>query len=165
MQNAKLSERNSRFCTLHFARCTSVGFTLVELLVTISIAAMIAGLSISTFVSFSRTNFVEGNTEAIVSQLRQAQSQTVNALNGDQYGVHITSTSSTLFVGSAYQSGNASNTVFSFYSGVIAIATPSDFVFQKLWGTTTSGTISVYASSNQSITRTISVGQSIISVK
>jgi prepilin-type N-terminal cleavage/methylation domain-containing protein len=133
------------------------GISLIELVVVIAIGAVLAALSVSAFVNLSNNDIVESATQAIVSQLRTAQRDAVESLGDSTYGIHITSSQAIFFVGSTYQNGLSSNVVFSFPANVTASATPSDFVFQKISGTTTSGTIQIYVSSNHNYEKTISI--------
>jgi Tfp pilus assembly protein FimT len=133
------------------------GITLAELLISVAIAGILIGISVAAFVNLSNTDQILGASQEILSELRQARSQAVESLADSAYGVHFTSSSVTLFAGTTYQSGAAGNAVLPLPSNITISASPTDFVFSKISGTTTSGTIQAYISSNSSYAKTISV--------
>lgn len=132
--------------------------TLGEILVSLAIVVIMASLSVSAFSNLRSSSLVQSASQEILSQMRFARSQSVESLGNSLYGVHIDATSTALFTGPLYQSGASSNVLLILPIGITASATPPDFVFQKISGNTTSGTIEVYVSSNPSFSKTISVG-------
>jgi Tfp pilus assembly protein FimT len=133
------------------------GISLVELIIAIAIAGFLVGIAVTAFANLSNTDLVESSTQEVLSTLREAQSQAVESLADSAYGVHFTGSSAILFAGAIYQSGAAGNMTLELPSSVTASATPSNFVFQKISGTTTSGTIQLFVSSHASYEKTISV--------
>lgn len=136
------------------------GISLIELVIALAIAGVLIGLSFAAFANLSTTDLMEGATQEILSELRQAQNQSVESLANSTYGVHFTISSATLFVGTTYQSGAAGNIVLNLPPNITASATPSDFVFAQVSGTTNSGIIQVYVSSNPNYSQTIDVAPS-----
>ena len=133
------------------------GISLVELIVVITIGMIITTLSVSAFVNLSNSNLIEAASQSLLSEFRQAYSDSIESLANTTYGVHIATSSATIFSGTTYQNGANGNVVFTFPNNVTASATPSNFVFQQISGTTTSGIIQVYISSNPNYERTILV--------
>jgi prepilin-type N-terminal cleavage/methylation domain-containing protein len=133
------------------------GLSLVELIIVLAIAGILLGISAAAFVNLSNTDLILAASQEVVSGLRQAQSQARSGLGDSAYGIHFTSSSATLFAGTTYQDGAGGNAVLPLPANISISASPSDFVFQKISGTTTSGTIQVYLSSHSSYEKTISV--------
>ena len=133
------------------------GIGLVELLVALAIAGIVTAMSVAAFSNLRNTDLVESASQEVVSALNQAGKWTIEGLNNSVYGVHIDPSAVTIFTGSTYQNASNSNIVTPLPVGIFASATPADYFFQRIYGTTTSGTIQVYVSSNQSYVRTINV--------
>jgi prepilin-type N-terminal cleavage/methylation domain-containing protein len=93
------------------------GFTLVELLVSMGILALIFGLS-SVNISQLPSNTVQStNLDTLKSDIRSQQ--TLSMSNDSSYGVHFESNSYTLFKGDSYTQGLNANTVISLDSGIV----------------------------------------------
>jgi len=131
--------------------------SLAELLVVIAIGIVVTTLSVSGFINLSNSDLIEAASQSLLSEFRQAYSDSIESLANSTYGIHVATSSATRFVGTTYQNGANGNVVFTFPNNVTASATPSNFVFQQISGTTTSGIIQVYISSNPNYERTILV--------
>src|SRR5262245_7888733 len=123
------------------------GITLTEILLVTAIMLVLLVLTIETFNRLGATRALDTNTQAIVLELEKARSLTLASKNEAQFGVHIASTSVTLFQGSSYSAGASSNVEVFFnpavsISGAALAGGGSDVVFQRLTGkTANSGTI------------------------
>lgn len=134
------------------------GFTFVEVLVTLGIIAIVMGVSITSFVSYSKKQSLEAGTAALVAALRDARAQTLASVGGTQYGVNIEQRQFTFFQGSSYSTSSPSNEPFVFGSHVVASSTRPYFVFQRITGNAVaSGTIDVYLDSDPSTKRSVKV--------
>ena len=139
------------------------GVTLTEIIVVIAIMVILLALTIETFNSLGATRALDTNTQGIVLELAKARSLTLASKNEKQYGVHIASTSVTLFEGTTYSVGSASSTITYFNPSVSISALSltgggSDIVFDRLTGKTAEpGTITVSISGKLSGTKTIAV--------
>ena len=117
----------------------SKGFTILEILISLSVLAIIAVIILTTFVSFRKSQALVLDTDTVVAVLRQARNQTIASKNSSAYGVHFASSKVTLFTGSTYSSGSSSNQDFILNStdSVLTISLAgggSDVVFQRLSG-------------------------------
>lgn len=134
------------------------GYSLIELAVVIAITSILAGLSITGFTAFSRSEALDGGTASIVAGLRDARAKTLASVEGSQYGVYMQTDRYTLFKGSSYSASAASNTITFLNSYIKASSTPSTFVFQRVTGNAVaSGTIDVYLITDPLKKRTISI--------
>lgn len=132
------------------------GFTLVELLLSVGIIALLAGLSAPVYVSFQTRNDLEVTSQSIVEMLRRAQTY-ARGVNGDsQWGVAIQSSTAILFKGATYATRDATYDETQTISPSTAVSGLSEIVFSKLDATpSTTGTITLTANTND--TRTITI--------
>jgi prepilin-type N-terminal cleavage/methylation domain-containing protein len=99
------------------------GFTLVEILLTISILAMITAVSLSAFRSVYRSSGARVAAQEVADAFRESRNNTLSSKNDTVYGVYVGTSSVTRFVGDTYTFGNASNTVYTFEAGATATGT------------------------------------------
>ena len=78
------------------------GFTLLEMLLSIAILTLLAGLSVPIYRSFYTKNDLNLSSETLVHALRRAQSESQGVLNDSSRGVYIESGNIRLFSGSSY---------------------------------------------------------------
>ncbi|MSR71570.1 MAG: prepilin-type N-terminal cleavage/methylation domain-containing protein [Candidatus Taylorbacteria bacterium] len=116
------------------------GFSLVEVLIAISIMVVIGALGIVSLVSYGRKENLEMTTAKIQALLEEARSLTLSSRNDMQYGVHLNNHEAVLFQGAIYAISSESNQSFVFSDSVNV---SSDFVgggvdvlFDRLRGTT-----------------------------
>lgn len=132
--------------------CKSRGFTLIELIIVLGIIAVISGIISSTFIESRRVQAVDRDAETVVEVIRSARSKTLSSQNASVYGVHIDSTSVTLFAGLTYVAGAMGNIVTQLTASEIIATTSltgggSDIVFKRLTGETNqNGTITIASS-------------------
>jgi prepilin-type N-terminal cleavage/methylation domain-containing protein len=138
------------------------GFTLIEIVIVIGILGVLSTISMVTFISFKNTQGINKDSEAIVEMLQQARTQTLSSQNASVYGVHFGTTSVTLFAGSTYSAGVATNEVYNFLSADTVLSVTltgggNDVIFSRLTGETTQNGTIVISSTSATITRTVSV--------
>jgi prepilin-type N-terminal cleavage/methylation domain-containing protein len=138
------------------------GYTLLEVLIVISIIGIVASIIISGFREMQFRHELDLNAEKVVEIIREARSRTLSSQNASQYGVHIGTTDLTTFVGTAYVAGTATNVKYNLTGTDTIIAVTltgggSDIVFRRLSGETAQdGTITI-SSSNTGATRVVTV--------
>lgn len=137
-------------------------FTLIELIVSMSIFLIIMGFSGVAYLNIQRNSDLVNQSTQLVSSIRQAQTlvfsgQTLDESNNSNVGIHFDSNSYTLFIGNAYDPFNSTNitTVFP-NSIVLANYLPSaDLIFYAQ-----SGEVSNFDPLANTITITHQDGQS-----
>lgn len=139
------------------------GFSLIELIIVISISMILTAISITTFFSVSEQQSLEKDVNYAIALVEKARLQTVNAKDNSQFGVRFASSSVTLFQGTAYVAGSSTNTIFSL-SPKVEIASinlsggTQNTVFEKITGkSNATGTIKFRLKTNQSASTTIVV--------
>ncbi|MGD8373438.1 MAG: prepilin-type N-terminal cleavage/methylation domain-containing protein [Candidatus Woesebacteria bacterium] len=107
------------------------GFSLLEVLLSVAILVMLAGLSLPVFASFNNRNDLDIAAQSLVDSLRRAQVYARGVKADDQWGVNVQQGSITVFKGSDFNARDSS------YDEVISMPstlTPSDMtmvVFAK----------------------------------
>ncbi len=138
--------------------CRHQGFSVPELIVSIGIIALLAGVSLTSFSSVSKSQALDASTASIVFALRDARSRTIASVGGSQYGVAIEPSRYILFHGSSYSPSASSNVVTQLSSLVRASSTAAVFTFERVTGNSSaSGTIDVYLSSDFDVKKTVRV--------
>lgn len=134
----------------------NAGFTLLEVLLSVAIIALIAGLGTPVYQSFQTRNDLDVATNTVAQSLRRAQ-VLARASDGDTtWGVDVRSGSVTVYKGASYASRDSA---FDELFDVPTSITPSGIggtVFSKFTGVPqTTGTITLTSNTNESRTITI----------
>jgi len=139
------------------------GFTLVEVLVAVALAGIIAAIGVASFVNWNTSEALDTETGKIIALLLEARSLTISGSDGSVAGVHFESGQAVLFRGSAYVAGSSSNRLQALHDEVrIASITlaggGSDVIFRKLTGATSqSGTVTLSSARDAGKTRTVTI--------
>ena len=153
------------------------GFTILELMISITIIAIIGAMAGMELIGYQRSAAAESAARDIMSELRFTQSQAITGEDGDLNGQ-----------GDAWGvrfSNNADDTYQVFYSNTYTVASttatvylPSsvkftdptegnnkDIVFTKLTGTASTSTAIVISTTDDSQSKTINIATSTISIQ
>ncbi len=138
------------------------GFTILELLLVISIMSILSAIVLTTYVDFRRHESLSKDTETVVQVLNQARNQTISSRNQSVYGVHIASSTITIFTGGTYDQNSPTNQVINL-NPIDTIVNLSlngggvDVVFRRITGETGNyGTVTI-ASTGLTNTRTVTI--------
>lgn len=115
------------------------GFTIIEIIVALAILIFLGVLTFSVFNRYKRDRSLDVNSQILVGTLNEARSKTLDSLEGSQYGVHLASSSVTLFKGLTYNPSDPLNQERSFQGPVVIASTTlpgPDVVFERLSGET-----------------------------
>lgn len=120
------------------------GFTLIELMLSISVIAIIAVAAFPIARGFQARNNLDIATATVAETVRRAETL-ARGMDGDsQWGIYATTNSITLFLGSSYGSRNASFDEMSDMPSGITLSGVTEFHFVKLTGYPTSpGTLTI----------------------
>ncbi len=147
----------------HLNLLNKKGFSLIELIIVISITTILASISITTFFSVSEQQSLEKDVNYAIALVEKARLQTVNAKDNSRFGVRFASSSVTLFQGSSYVAGSSTNTVFNFSPKVeissinLSGGTPN-LVFELITGkSSATGTVQFRLKTNQNSSTTVVV--------
>jgi len=139
------------------------GFTLLELLITIAILSIISALTLWHWSGYKGREALSKDKMGIMAFMEEARSLSVASKNNSEFGVHIASSTITLFEGSSYSAGAPENINYSMNSAVEIYSINlsnggEDIVFNRLSGENSDfGNIilRLYNDSNASTTITI----------
>jgi len=137
------------------------GFTLIEIIIVISIMAFLVSAGIVSYRSFEKSTELEKTAHNIMSVLKLAQSKTTASEDASQYGVHFESDKYILFKGNIYQSEAEDNKTYNIPNrleihDIDLSEESSDVIFQRILGNTEqNGAISLRIISEPDKTKTI----------
>jgi prepilin-type N-terminal cleavage/methylation domain-containing protein len=143
------------------------GITLIEIIVVVSIIALLIVVVALPLITFRKTQALENATNTTIAILNEARTRTLAAVGGTSYGVRIESTQVILFTGTSYSSGSSTNEITPLDSPATASASlsggGSEIKFDRLSGTTSqSGTITLSISGGSSHTVTVSATGAVV---
>jgi len=146
----------------------SKAFTLVELIITLGIIVVLAGVGFLGILNYKNNQSLNSTSREIVSVLRNAQNRSLSQEAGSRWGVHFENPSSSndfydLFYGASYTiSGLVSRTTLA--SGVEFVLPPngssSTVIFSPVTGLPNNSlTIKIFLIAAPSVSSTIIVNQ------
>ena len=148
----------------------ATGFSLIQLVLSLSILALLTAVVISSLPNTSRAKEVERVTEVIVSMLGEARSRTLASVGDTQYGVCVTTTSpykAVLFSGGGHDCISTANIVneatFSRVTLTVSsmLTTDKQIVFQRGDGNVRiTGTITIQDPVTTTLKRIITIDSS-----
>jgi hypothetical protein len=117
------------------------GITVVEILIVIAIIFLLTTIVFVALKTFKDKQILNSETEKIVSTIQDARNRTLASVDDTSYGVHIASTSVTLFRGIMFSLGSSTNEVLELNSsvevgGVSLEGGGTEIVFERLTGST-----------------------------
>jgi prepilin-type N-terminal cleavage/methylation domain-containing protein len=140
------------------------GFTIIELLIAIAITTIILLVVIVPFKKMNEKQVLYKENDNVVTLIKQARSMTVSSKYSLQYGIHLATTSVTLFQGAVYSDSDPGNMVLTLnplvnISGT-NISGGNQIVFNRLNGSTQNiGTITISMIASSTQTAVITVNQ------
>ncbi len=141
----------------------TTGFTLLEILISLSLIVVLAGLVFYSISGFRNKEALDTESRQISSILEEARSLTLSGQGGNAYGVRLQGDQIIRFVGTSFASGTASNITYTLnpavkLNNVSLQGGGSDVVFDKLRGTTANyGTMILNLVSTTSSKKTITI--------
>ncbi|MFQ5492586.1 MAG: prepilin-type N-terminal cleavage/methylation domain-containing protein [Candidatus Dojkabacteria bacterium] len=131
-------------------------FTLFELLLSMSLLAMVAAFSVPLYQSFQTSNDLELTADITTQSLRRAQSLAMSGDGDANWGVYIQNGSVTLFQGDDYATRDTSFDEDLEISDKINLSGLSELVYEKFTGDpSATGTINLSIASGE--TRIITI--------
>ena len=152
---------NQIMSTIYTKKIT--GFTAVEILVVLSIMALLSTIGMSAFISSRKSHALKNDRDTIVETLSQAHNQTLASKNASAYGVNFASSRITLFTGTTYSSSDSNNKIFDLTSGnsisTALAGNGSNIIFNRITGETDqSGTVTISSSATSTMIRIYKTG-------
>jgi prepilin-type N-terminal cleavage/methylation domain-containing protein len=85
---------------------STAGFTLLEVLLSVAVIALLAGISMPVYELFYSSNQLDLDTQTVVEQMDRAESYARASVGDSDWGVRLEQGSVILFQGSSYGSGD-----------------------------------------------------------
>ncbi len=147
------------------------GLSIIEVLMVVFMVGVIVSIGFNSYVGWQKQVRLINTKEEIKSVLVRAQQQATSAMGNKSWGIHLATTSYSLFSGDFYDQDNPSNQVWDLQGiEVLSASTTfsngaggrgSDVIFYKFTGlTVNTGTIDLLVSSDPNSTTTINVSAS-----
>lgn len=120
----------------------SAGFTLIEILIVVSILGLLLSVTIPSFTAFRQNSSLNGDALNLVTLISRARLLAVADKGDVQYGIHLESSKVVLYPGTTYTAGASSNETYTFSSGITLSNIEingggSEILFNKVTGSTT----------------------------
>ncbi|MBI5222369.1 MAG: type II secretion system protein [Candidatus Magasanikbacteria bacterium] len=142
--------------TTNYSLQTCRGFTLLELLLSIAVISVVAGVALPVSRAFQARNDLDIAAASAAQTLRRAQ-VLAQGMDGDiSWGTRVQSGSITLFRGASYATRDASFDEVFDVPTTITLSGLTEVVFSKFTGDpTTTGTFTLTSSDNEVMNLTI----------
>ena len=139
------------------------GFTILEIIISLSIFLILAVIVVSSFSSFRNNQELTNAVQKTINLLNLARSKTLSSEGSSQYGVHFESSRIVLFKGASFSESSPDNNAEAF-SSLIEISAinlnggDNNLVFQRLTGKTGNyGTVTLRIKSDVGKTKIIDI--------
>src|SRR3989344_8203700 len=139
----KIKEKNHQSLIInHYS--SSKGFTLLEVILSLAIVAILTGLSLPVYRTLMTKNDLDIATVTVVQSLRRAQTLS-QAVDGDtNWGVKVQSGGITVFKGTSYAARDATYDETFVIPDTITTGGVTETVYSKLFGAPqTTGTVTL----------------------
>lgn len=139
------------------------GFTLVEVIAVIAIISILSAMTFTNLASFATNTGPDAAARTVLGAFEEAHARTLAAYGDTQYGVHLATTTVTIFPGATYSASNPANDVRGLparteASTIALTASTTDVLFTRLTGAASAtGTVIVSSIVDPSRTRTLTV--------
>lgn len=138
------------------------GFSLFELLIVISIVAVLGTVGVGFYLNYAKNVEIKTVANTLISDLKQAQAKSMAGTGGFKWGVHLVNGDADYyetFSTSSDYNGATSVSAKNYLSSGVSFSDPTtgaskDIIFNKITGGTTSSSIIL---SSSEVTKTISV--------
>lgn len=133
------------------------GFSLIEMLLSVTIIGVLVGLSLPVYRSFQSSNDLDLTTQSVAEMLRRAQIYARGMKSDSQWGVRVVAGNAVLFKGASYASRDATFDETMTIAPAVSVGGLTDILFTKLTAApSTTGNITL-TDTNINDTRTITL--------
>ena len=133
------------------------GFSIIELLLTISIIAILATSTTPVYTNFLARNHLENKTNEVISSLQTAKTNSISGKEDSQWGVNL-STQIVLFKGTSYVGRDTSFDQTYDIPASVSISPTQEVIFNQLTGDPEAAT-TITISNNQNESNTITLNE------
>ena len=120
------------------ARLNRNGYTIIELLVVLTIVSLLVVIAVSTFQNLKRSSILRVSVDNVQHALETARNRTLASDGDTVFGIHLDEDKMVVFSGISYSSTSPTNTDYEFTGGVTATSSLSggvtEIIFARLTG-------------------------------
>jgi len=116
------------------AHHTSAGFTILEIIITMTLISSIAALGVTVGIDVYRSGTLSAERDLVVSGLEKARSMAITNTGSSDHGLYIENNKHTIFRGNSYELRNPDYDVAVPNSPRITSTGTLEFVFEQLSG-------------------------------
>jgi prepilin-type N-terminal cleavage/methylation domain-containing protein len=110
------------------------GFTLIEVLLVISILGILAGLSIPFLINFKNSQDFDNTVDQMISVLRKAQEKSISAEKDSFWGVNFSQPFRYILFRENFNQNNPENEIYEFSKNINLTTSGQEIKFLKLSG-------------------------------
>ena len=110
------------------------GFTLLEVILSISLIGLLAGLSVPVYNSFQAKNDMDNTAGSVAQYLRRAELSAISGKSDSGWGVKIEAEQLTFFRGTDFANRDQNFDEISLFPSTVAVSGSDEFSFQKFFG-------------------------------
>lgn len=151
-------------------RYAQKGFTFIEVITVIAVIAIIATISAAAFQNIYRTSSLRAAESEVYRALTDARTRTLASEDDTVYGVHLSTSAVTRFVGGTYSAGSVTNKTYTFEGGVYATGTlaisGANIIFTRLTGEpSATGTLYMVSADETASSSVVMYGSGLIEIQ
>lgn len=132
------------------------GFTVVELMLSVAVIALMAGVSIPIYRTFQTQNEADIAVQMIAQAMRTAEIQAVLGYASSDWGVYVTTETLTVFKGDSYASRDTDFDDVQEMPGSVTISGEQEYIFPLGFTAPQSTGVIVLTSTDQGV-RTVTI--------
>lgn len=133
------------------------GFSLVELLVSMAIVAILVAISVSGYFLFKQESEIDLGAQKVVNLIRQAQGKSKSMEGDSAWGIEITPRSAIIFRGSDFYSRNTAFDENTKLTGITTATGKTQILFSKLTGLPSVNSVGILTLGNGVTTKKIQI--------
>ena len=136
------------------------GFTLLELVVSVAVSALILGAGWFSFSSYAARQELKSGSARVAALIVEARSKTLSGEGASAWGVHFESDKAVLFKAPSYSSTGADNKTETMPRRIIISSntfSSNEVVFARLTASANAGSVTLSVRGNSSISKIIYV--------
>ncbi len=147
----------------HTSYSSHRAFTILEILITLAIALILLGVSVTTLLNYRTSRELDTITDTIASKLEEARSNAMSGKNGTNFGLAFSTSTYIYWSGSSYFQGAVENTIYPISSNLSITSTISGtdhaVMFARITGLpNVTGTTTITNNFNASTSDSIYIG-------